>query len=76
MFLSGDFFFLFETLKNKTPFDELSFTLQYKIVKNKIWTQVVFQMVELKGIPAMNLRTVIGNMYHHRNSRKESWTRR
>ena len=35
MFLSGDFFFLFETLKNKTPFDELSFTLQYKNVKNK-----------------------------------------
>ena len=47
-----------------------------KNVKNKVWTQAVFQKVELKGIPAMNLRTVIGNMYHHRNSRKESWTRR
>ena len=43
------------------------------------WFSLNIKIVELKGIPTMNLRTVIGNMYHHSSnssSRKESWTRR
>ena len=43
------------------------------------WFSLNIKIVELKGIPTMNLRTVIGNMYHrssNSSSRKESWTRR